>query len=73
MLRHPLRRIVIVAIALATSACGIKGPLYLPPKAAPAADAAVPAAPQGVAPAVAPGPSSPPLPPTATPPVERKS
>jgi len=74
MLRHSLRAVAVVASLLACSACGIKGPLYLPPRPAPDNPAAAPgAAPATTAPEVAPGPSSPPLPPGATPPVERKS
>ncbi len=72
MLRHPLRTVAVVALVLACAGCGIKGPLYLPPRETPATDAAPPAAPPAATPPVSPGPSSPPLPPTATPPVERK-
>jgi len=53
MLRH-----FVVVLALACSACGIKGPLYLPPAAA----TATPAAPATTQPQPAPGPSSPPPP-----------
>jgi len=68
MLRHPWRIAVLAALALACAACGIKGPLYLP-----RADAPATVAPPAARPSVEPGPSSPPLPPTVTPPVERKS
>jgi predicted small lipoprotein YifL len=51
MLRHfrrPARAIpVVLAIAIATASCGIKGPLTLPAKAPPA-DAAAPADAQAV-------------------------
>ncbi|MFO1304270.1 MAG: lipoprotein [Burkholderiales bacterium] len=70
--------------ALACSACGIKGPLYLPPKpqAAPVAPATTqppvapatalpPVAPAAAQPPVEPGPSSPP-PPVNTVPAEKK-
>ena len=55
-----------VVLALACSACGIKGPLYLPPKAP-----ATPVAPATTEPPVEPGPSSPP-PPVNTVPAEKK-
>jgi predicted small lipoprotein YifL len=44
-------------LALACTACGIKGPLYLPPAAQP-----TPAAPATAQPQPAPGPSNPPPP-----------
>ncbi|MFO1302640.1 MAG: lipoprotein [Burkholderiales bacterium] len=52
-------------LALACSACGIKGPLYLPPK-----PQATPVAPAAAQPPVEPGPSSPP--PASTVPAEKK-
>jgi predicted small lipoprotein YifL len=55
-----------LALALACSACGIKGPLYLPPK-----PQATPVAPATTQPPVEPGPSSPP-PPANTVPAEKK-
>lgn len=71
-LHPPLRVAVIVAGVLACNACGIKGPLYLPPKNAPDVPAAAPgdtpAARAPTTPEVTPGRS----PPTATPPAERK-
>lgn len=70
MLRHPLHLAVMVATALACTACGIKGPLYLPRAATPAAAPVV--APPAVAPETKPGPSSPPAPPAVVPPVEPK-
>ena len=63
-----LRHAAVIAIAtLACAACGIKGPLYLPPAGQP-----TPAAPPAATPPVEPGPSSPPPPgsPTA---VEKKN
>jgi len=54
-----LRHAAAIAIAtLACAACGIKGPLYLPPPAA----QPTPAAPPAATPPVEPGPSSPPPP-----------
>jgi len=81
MLRDSLRAVALMAIALACAGCGIKGPLYLPPKAEPgspaatpsAAPSAAPAPPATAAPDVPPGPSSSPLPQGVTAPVERKS
>ena len=62
-------------LALACSACGIKGPLYLPPKpqATPVAPATTPppVAPATTQAPVEPGPSSPP-PPVNTVPAEKK-
>lgn len=61
MVRH-FAAALVLALALACGACGIKGPLYLPPK-----PPATPVEPAAAQPPAAPGTSSPPAPDTAVP------